>query len=46
MGDAADRLAGVRSVDLAGEPVINTFNGRSNVELHLKDLRWGEQPAE
>ena len=46
MGDAADRLTGVRSVDLAGQPVINTFNGRSNVELHLKDLRWGGESTE
>ena len=40
MGDAVDRLAGVRQVDVAGEPVINRYNGRQSVELHLKDLRW------
>jgi hypothetical protein len=40
MGDAVDRLPGVRTLDLAGEPTINRFNGRSNVKMMLKDIRW------
>jgi single-stranded-DNA-specific exonuclease len=40
MGDLADALAAVRSVDVAGKPVLNTFNGRTNVELHLADVVW------
>jgi single-stranded-DNA-specific exonuclease len=39
MGDLADRLAGGGAVDLAVRPQINTFRGRSNVELHLLDVR-------
>ncbi len=40
MGDVADRLAGVRSVDVAGEPTIDEFRGYTNVTLRLKDIRW------
>jgi single-stranded-DNA-specific exonuclease len=40
MGDLADALAAVRHVDVAGKPVLNTFNGRTNVELHLTDVVW------
>jgi hypothetical protein len=29
-----------RRVDLAVEPILNEFNGRSNVELEVKDLRF------
>ena len=39
MGDLADDLVGVRRVDVVGEPVLNRFRGRTNVELHLKDVR-------
>ena len=39
MGDWVDRLAGVRQIDVAGEPVINRYNGRESVELHLKDVQ-------
>ncbi len=39
MGDLVDRLAGRRQIDVAGEPVINRYNGRESVELHLKDLQ-------
>jgi len=40
MGDLADAAAGVSQCDIAGSPVLNTFNGRTNVEIHLKDVRW------
>ncbi|NLF30965.1 MAG: hypothetical protein GX591_08780, partial [Planctomycetes bacterium] len=40
MGDLVDRLAGVRTVHIAGEPTINRFNGYTNVEILLKDVRW------
>jgi len=39
MGDRADRIAAAGRVDVAGEPRINTFQGRSNVELMLRDVR-------
>jgi single-stranded-DNA-specific exonuclease len=38
MGSLADELAGVRAIDLAGEPVLNRFNRRTSVELHLRDV--------
>ncbi len=39
-GEWADELAGVRGpLDVAFRPVINTFRGRRNVELHLADWR-------
>ena len=40
MGAIADGLAGVRSVDVAATPTLNTFRGRTNVELKLKDVTW------
>ena len=40
MGDLADHLVGVNTVDVAGEPVLNTFNGRTTVELQLRDVTW------
>ena len=40
MGDLADLLAGVKKIDVAGEPILNTFNGRTSVELKLKDVLW------
>jgi single-stranded-DNA-specific exonuclease len=40
MGDLADRLRGVKRVDVAAEPTVNTFNGRTNAELKLLDVRW------
>ncbi len=40
MGDLADDLAGINRVDIAGEPLVNTFNGSSSVEIRLKDVRW------
>jgi single-stranded-DNA-specific exonuclease len=40
MGDLADLLAGVSRVDVAGEPALNSFNGRTQVELVLRDVRW------
>ena len=39
-GEWADELAAVaRPIDVAFRPVINTFGGRRNVELHLVDWR-------
>ncbi len=40
MGDLADYLLGINSVDVVAEPVLNTFNGRTSVELKLIDVRW------
>ncbi len=39
MGDLADDLVGVNQIDVAAEPVINRFNGRSNAELKLIDVK-------
>ncbi|MFP4106952.1 MAG: single-stranded-DNA-specific exonuclease RecJ [Phycisphaerae bacterium] len=40
MGDLADRLVGIKKVDVVAEPVLNTFRGRTNAELQLIDVRW------
>ncbi len=40
MGDLADILEGIRSVDVAGTPGINSFQGRTSVEINLKDVTW------
>ncbi len=41
-GEWADELAALRGpIDIAFRPVINTFRGRQNVELHLVDWREG-----
>jgi len=40
MGDLADLLADIRHIDVAAEPRLNTFRGRTNVELHLRDVKW------
>ncbi|MDY6914659.1 MAG: single-stranded-DNA-specific exonuclease RecJ [Planctomycetota bacterium] len=40
MGDLADELVGVNHIDVAAEPVLNSFNGRTSVELKLKDVQW------
>ncbi len=40
MGDLADHLTGIRTVDVAATPKLNTFRGTTNVELELKDVRW------
>ena len=40
MADVADDLAGVRTIDVAGEPMLNRFSGRTSAELHLRDVRW------
>ena len=40
MGDLADALAGVKEVDIAAAPTLNTFRGRTSVELHLCDVVW------
>ena len=41
MGDLADALVGVNAVDVAGEPQLNTYNGRTTVQLQLRDVKWG-----
>ncbi len=40
MGDLAELLVGVNDVDIAVEPVLNHFRGRTSVELQLKDVVW------
>jgi single-stranded-DNA-specific exonuclease len=39
MGDLADDLVGVNTIDVAAEPSINNFNGRTSVELKLRDVQ-------
>jgi single-stranded-DNA-specific exonuclease len=39
-GDRADELTALDSpLDVAFRPIINTFRGRQNVEVHLVDWR-------
>lgn len=38
-GDLAEQLPAGRRVDLAVEPSINEYNGRSSVELEVKDIQ-------
>ena len=40
MGDLTEMLVGVNTVDVAAEPVLNSFNGRTSVELKLVDVAW------
>ena len=40
MGDLADGLVGVNTVDVAGQPMLNTFNRRTTVQLQLRDVKW------
>jgi single-stranded-DNA-specific exonuclease len=40
MGQLPDKLMGVQTVDLAGKPMVNTYNGRSSPELHITDVAW------
>jgi single-stranded-DNA-specific exonuclease len=40
MGDLAERLPAGSIVDVVAEPTLNTWNGRTNVELVVEDLRW------
>jgi len=40
MGDLAQELVGIRQIDVVGQPVLNTFNGKTSVEIRLKDVRW------
>jgi len=40
MGELAGRLIGVGSVDVAAQPVINNYQGRSTIELQLSDVSW------
>ncbi len=40
MGDLADLLVGVKHIDIAAQPVLNTYNGRTNVEVKLLDVKW------
>jgi single-stranded-DNA-specific exonuclease len=39
LGDQAPRLTVGTAIDLAVEPIINQFNGRTSVELEIRDLR-------
>jgi single-stranded-DNA-specific exonuclease len=42
-GDWAEELAALDGpIDVAVRPVINTFRGRRNVELHLVDWRLAQ----
>ena len=46
-GEWAEGMAEIKGpIDIVYRPVINTFRGRSSVELHLVDWRHSEQPAE
>ncbi|KPK84192.1 MAG: hypothetical protein AMJ81_06280 [Phycisphaerae bacterium SM23_33] len=38
MGELADALVGINTVDIAGEPVLDRFNARLSVQMHLRDV--------
>ena len=40
MGDLAERLPAGAVIDVVAEPTLNTWNGRTNVELIVEDIRW------
>jgi single-stranded-DNA-specific exonuclease len=40
LGEMFDKLKQGMMIDLAVEPQINEFNGRTNVELEVKDLQF------
>jgi len=40
MGNLADLMVGVNTVDVVGQPMLNTFNGRTSVEFKLTDITW------
>jgi len=40
MGQLADLLVGADVIDVAGQPMLNTFNGTTSVELKLADVNW------
>ena len=40
MGELADLLAGVNTVDVAGMPTLNHYNGRTTVEFQINDVIW------
>jgi single-stranded-DNA-specific exonuclease len=44
-GELIDRLSSGKEIRLAVEPGINEFNGRTNVELVVKDLQLTEESA-
>jgi single-stranded-DNA-specific exonuclease len=39
LGDLADRLQPGTTIDIAAEPGLNEYMGRSSVELEVKDIR-------
>jgi single-stranded-DNA-specific exonuclease len=40
MGHLAEALEGIRTVDVAAEPMLSSFGGVTNVELKLRDAKW------
>ena len=40
MGDLPDALVGVNTVDVAGLPQLNAYQGRTTVQIQLRDVRW------
>lgn len=40
MGDLADMLTGSETISIAGEPMLNHFQGRTSVEFRLADVKW------
>jgi single-stranded-DNA-specific exonuclease len=38
MGELADALVGVNTLDVAGQPMLNRYNGAVSVELRIKDV--------
>jgi len=43
MGDLADELIGIDTIDIIGEPVLNHYNGTTSVEIHLRDATATEE---
>jgi hypothetical protein len=38
-GELAEKLSPGTAIDIAVEPSLNEYNGRTNVELEVKDLQ-------
>ncbi|MCD6377618.1 MAG: single-stranded-DNA-specific exonuclease RecJ [Planctomycetes bacterium] len=43
MGNLADELIGIDTIDIIGEPVLNHYNGTTSVEIHLRDATTTEE---
>ncbi len=44
LGQLAQDLAAIRTVDVAAQPVLNRFNGQTSLELRIDDIRPSQAP--